>query len=99
MVDVEKLIKNTVKKGKVIFGFKQTKHILKNKSAKLVVIANNCPYKEEIQKVAKKMKTPVFNSKSNSIDLGYACGKAFAVSTFTVIDDGGTNILKITNEK
>jgi len=99
MVDVEKLLKNTVKKGKVIFGFKQTKQVINGKSAKLVVIANNCPYKEEIQKIASKKKIPVFDSKSNSIDLGYTCGKAFAVSTFAVIDDGGTNILKLTREK
>lgn len=99
MVDVEKLLKNTVKKGKVKFGFKQTKQMLNDKSAKLVIIANNCPYKKEIQKMASKKKTSVFDYKSNSIDLGYTCGKAFAVSTFAVIDDGGTNILKLTKEK
>jgi len=99
MVDVDKLLKNTVKKGKVIFGFKQTKQLLNDKSAQLIVLSNNCPFKEEINKIAKKKKTPVFNSKSNSIDLGYTCGKAYAVSTFAVVDDGGTNILKLTKEK
>ncbi len=99
MVEIEKLLKNTVKKGKVKFGLKETKQAIDNKSAKLVVVAKNCPFEEEIKKYAGKKKTPIFNSKSNSIDLGYTCGKAFAVSTFAVIEDGGTNILKLSKEK
>lgn len=99
MVEIEKLLKNTVKKGKVKFGLKETKQAINDKSAKLIVIAKNCPFKEEIKKHANKKKTPIFNSKSKSIDLGYTCGKAFAVSTFAVIDDGGTNILNLARKK
>ena len=99
MVEIEKLMKNTVKKGKVKFGFKETKQAIKDKSAKLIVISKNCPFKDDIKKEANKKKTPVFDSKSNSIDLGYSCGKAFAVSTFAVIDDGGTNILNLAKKK
>ncbi len=99
MVEIEKLLKNTVKKGKVKFGFKETKQAIDDKSAKLVVIAKNCPFEDEIKKQADKKKTPIFNSKSNSIDLGYTCGKAYAVSTFAVLDDGGTNILNLTRKK
>jgi large subunit ribosomal protein L30e len=99
MVEIEKLLKNTVKKGKVIFGFKKTKKAINNKSAKLIVIANNCPFEDEIVKISEKNKTPIFKSKSDSIDLGYTCGKTFAVSTFAILDDGGTNILDLTKGK
>jgi large subunit ribosomal protein L30e len=99
MVEIEKLMKNTVKKGKVQFGFKKTKDSIKDKSAKLIIVADNCPFKEEITKISEKNKIPIFNSKSNSVDLGATCGKRFAVSTFAIIDDGGTNILKLTKEK
>ncbi len=99
MVEIEKLLKNTVKKGKVKFGLKETKQAINDEKAKLVIISNNCPFKEEIKKEADKKKTPIFDSKSNSIDLGYTCGKAFAVSTFAIIDDGGTNILNLTKKK
>jgi len=95
MVEIEKLMKNTVKKGEVKFGFTQTKKAIDDKKAKLVVISSNCPFEEKITKLAEKKKIPVFNSKSKSIDLGYTCGKSFAVSTFAVIDDGGTNILNL----
>ena len=99
MVEIEKVMKNTVRKGEVKFGFKQTKKAINDKKAKIVVISNNCPFKDKITKISEKNKIPVFNSKSNSIDLGYACGKSFAVSTFAVIDDGGTNILNLQNNK
>jgi ribosomal protein L30E len=58
-----------------------------------VVLAKNCPFLSDISDLAKKKKIPVYESESNSIELGYTCGKGFAVSAFAVIDDGGSNIL------
>ena len=95
MVDVDKVLKNTVKKGKVKIGAKETKSVINDGSAKLVVMAKNCSHFLEINKLAKKKKIPVYNCDSNSIDLGYTCGKAFAVSVFAVLDDGGSNIQNI----
>ena len=92
MVDVDKVLKTTVKKGKVKIGAKETKSVIKDGNAKLVVLANNCSNSLEINNLAKKNKIPVYHSNSNSIDLGYTCGKAFAVSVFAVLDDGGSNI-------
>ena len=95
MVDVDKILKNTVKKGKVMIGTKQTKMVMNDGAAKLVVLAKNCQYSSDIDKLAKKKKIPVYNYGSNSIDLGYACGRAFAVSVFAVMNDGGSNILNL----
>ena len=95
MVDVEKVLKTTVKKGKVKIGTKQTKQAISNGSAKLIIISKNCPYSGEIHNLAKKKKISIYNAESSSIDLGYTCGKAFAVSVFAVIDDGGSNILNL----
>ena len=95
MVDVDKVLKSTVKKGKVKIGTKETKSVINEGSAKLVIMAKNCPYSSEINELAKKKKIPVYNYDSNSIDLGYTCGKSFAVSVFAVLDDGGSNILNI----
>ncbi len=93
MVDIDKILKTTVKKGSVKIGTKETKTSINDGSAKLVVMAKNFPYFIEIDKLAKKKKIPVYNYNSNAIDLGYTCGKAFSVSVFAVIDDGGSNIL------
>ena len=95
MVDIEKTLKNTVQNGQVKIGTKQTKQALKNGTAKLIVISKNNPYLSEITDLAKKKKIPLYNFKSSSIDLGYSCGKAFAVSVFAVIDDGGSNIINL----
>lgn len=99
MVDIDKILKNTVKKGMVKIGTKETKSVIKNGSAKLVVMAKNCPYYLEINELAKKKKIPVYNPDSSSIDLGYTCGKAFAVSVFAVLDDGGSNILNFVKKR
>jgi len=99
MVDVEKVFKNTVKKGKVKIGTKETKQVVKNGTAKIVVLSSNCPQKDELNALAKKKKIPVYSHKSNSIDLGYSCGKSFAVSSFAVIDDGGSNIVNLLKKR
>ena len=92
MVDIEKALKTTIKKGKVMIGAKQTQLAMSDGTAKFVVMANNCPKSSEIKKLAAKKKIPLHLYHSTSIELGYSCGKAFAVSAFAVLDDGGSNI-------
>ena len=95
MVDVDKVLKTTVKKGQVKIGAKETKQVVKNGKAKLVVISQNCPNISEINKIAKTKKIPIYTYNSNSIDLGYTCGKNFAVNVFAVLSDGGSNIMDL----
>lgn len=92
---VDRALKNVVRKGKVIIGAKQTKAAINNGQAKLVIMAKNCPYSSEISKLVEQKKTPIYNYNSNSIDLGYACGKNFSVSVFAVIDEGDSNIIQL----
>jgi len=99
MVDVDKVLKSTIKKGKVMIGSKQVRMVINNGTAKLIVMAKNYPYSSEIDKLAKKKKIPVYNHNSNSIDLGYTCGKNFAVSVFAVMDEGGSDILKLAQKR
>jgi large subunit ribosomal protein L30e len=99
MVEVDKILKDTIKNGDVKIGTKEAKSAIKKDSAKLIVIANNCPNISEISELAKKKKVPVYNYNSNSINLGYICGKAFAVSVFAVIDDGGANVLNLIKKR
>lgn len=93
MVDIDSVLKSTVKKGKVKIGSKETKKVINDGVAMLIVLSKNFPNSIEFNELAKKKKIPVYNYKSNSIDLGYTCGKAFAVSVIAVLDDGGSNIL------
>ena len=68
MVDVEKVLKSTVKKGDVKIGIKQSVMAIKDGKAQLVVIAQNCPESEKLQKDAKNKKVPIYIFSSNSID-------------------------------
>jgi len=99
MVDIDNVLKNVIKKGKVEIGARQTKLALNDGKAKMIIMSNNCPYSSEIDKLAKGKKTPLYQYKSNSIDLGHTCGKAFAVSVFAVLDDGGSNIMNLVKKR
>ncbi|MBN2599367.1 MAG: 50S ribosomal protein L30e [Candidatus Thermoplasmatota archaeon] len=99
MVEVEKSFKNIVKKGTVIFGKRQTELSIAEKKAKLVVLATNCPFTEEIQQHAQKHDVPVYISTATSVELGAICGKAFPVASFSILQDGGTNILSLINQR
>jgi ribosomal protein L30E len=48
MIDVNKALKDVSKKGTIIIGKKQTKTAIQKGKAKLVVMANNCPYAKDI---------------------------------------------------
>jgi large subunit ribosomal protein L30e len=99
MVDVNKTLKDVSKKGTINIGQKQTKAAIKKGTAKLVVIANNCPNLETITTLATENKVPVYNYSSTGVDLGYTCGKNFAVSSFAVIKEGESNILQLVKKR
>ncbi len=99
MVDVNKVLKNVVKKGKVKIGEKQTKTAINNGTAKLIVMSNNCPYSTEITALANEKKVSIYNYNSNGVELGYACGKNFVVSAFAVIDEGESNIMQLVKKR
>lgn len=99
MIEVDKVLKNVIKKGKVKIGARQTQIAIKEDKAKIVVIAKNCPVSIDISKMADKKKIPVYNYDSGSVDLGVACGKTFAVSAFAVLDDGGSHIMQLVEKK
>jgi large subunit ribosomal protein L30e len=99
MIDADKILKNAVKNGKVKIGAKQTKLAVKDGSAKLIIISKNCPFSSEISTLADKKKVPVYNYESSSINLGFTCGKNYAVSAFAVLDDGGSNIMNLVKKK
>lgn len=95
MVDINKILKNIMTKGKVNIGVRQNKKALNRGKAKLVVIAQNCLHASEVATLAKKKKVPLYKYAKKGVDLGYACGKPFAVSVFTVLDAGGSDITQL----
>lgn len=99
MVDVNKALKDVSKKGTISIGRKQTITAIQKGITKLVVLANNCPYSKDITTLVVEKKVPLYNYTSTGVDLGYTCGKNFAVSSFAVLDEGGSNILQLVKKR
>lgn len=99
MVDVNKVLKDVVKKGKVKIGEKQIKTAINDGSAKLIVMSNNCLYSKEITKLINEKKVAIYYYKLDSAELGYACGKQFVISAFAVIDEGESNIMQLVKKR
>jgi large subunit ribosomal protein L30e len=99
MVDVNKALKDVSKKGTIIIGEKQTKVAVQKGNAKLIVIANNCPYAETILALAKEHKVPAYTYAATGVDLGYTCGKNYPISAFAVLEEGESNILQLVQKR
>ncbi len=99
VVEVNQVLKDVASKGKILLGEKQTKHAIKNKTAKLVVIASNCPYAADLIRDAEAEKIPLYHYHSTNVDLGYVCGKSYAVSALAVLDVGETSVMQLVSQK
>jgi large subunit ribosomal protein L30e len=99
MVDIQKALKDVVKKGMVHIGEKRTKAAITNDTAKLIVIAKNCPYASDLLTHATEKKIPTYTYTGSSVDLGTTCGKGYAVSSFAVINEGDSNIMQLISKR
>ena len=85
-MELEKLIKEKTKKGRVLLGFKSVIKSLKTEKPELVVVASNIPVdkKKMIEQNAKISKVQVREYKKDNVNLGLLCGKPFSVSALAV---------------
>ena len=97
-MDINKALKTAVTTGKVVFGFEQTVKALTAGSAKLVITSSNCP-DEHLAQVHKYKDVATHRFSGNNIELGSACGKPFAVSMLSVLNEGDSEILALGKSK
>ena len=83
---VERIVKNALKKGSAILGFKESIKFLKINKAKLVIIAENMPeeMKKDIDHLCKLSKTKIRVFEGTSRELGVVCGKPYPISTIVI---------------
>ena len=91
MIDEARALKVAVDTGKVILGVRRARRAAKEKKARLLVIASNCPDAE--LKTLQGVKVHVF--RGTNAELGAACGVPFSVSALAVLDPGESNILSL----
>lgn len=96
-MDIARTIKTTVSTGKVFFGVEQAKKAVKEKKAKLIIVASNSNVEEF--KGEQFSEIPIYHYPGTNVDLGVICGKPFAISVLTVIETGSSNILAIGKEQ
>jgi len=92
-MDLNKSLRLAIDTGKVSVGSKQSCKAINSGSAKLVILASNCP-KETID-MAKNGESPVYSFNGNNSVLGAACGKPFPVSAIAILDKGKSDILNL----
>jgi large subunit ribosomal protein L30e len=93
-INVDKSLIKAVKTGKVIVGANRTIDAAANGSAKMVVLASNCP--EDIKKKIQATDIPVLEYEGTSVDLGPVCGKPFTIAAMAILDVGESDILAAT---
>lgn len=93
-INVDKSLNKAVKTGKVIIGANRTVDAAANGSAKMVILASNCP--EDIKKKVQETNVPVLEYEGTSVELGPVCGKPFTIAAMAIIDVGESDILAAT---
>jgi large subunit ribosomal protein L30e len=88
-MELDKLIKEKTKEGKVLLGYKSVIKLLKSDKPELVVVANNIrdDKKKMIEQNAQISKVQVKEYQKDNINLGLLCGKPFSVSALVVKRD------------
>jgi len=92
MADIGRALRTAITTGKVKLGLVESKKAVRDGSAKLVVVAENCP-DEEFKSGEISVKRIVYPGDNSA--LGAACGKPFAISSIVILDQGTSNILSL----
>ena len=86
MMELTKLIKEGIKKKKVIIGYNRVVKSMKMNRPKLIVLAKNTPEDKAkiIKHNAKIAKVDIKQYQKDNINLGLVCGKPFPVSILAI---------------
>ena len=92
-MDLNKALRLAIDTGNVHLGSEQSLRAVDSGSAKLIILASNCP--EKTANFVKDGKTPVHRFSGNNTTLGAACGKPFPTSVVTILDEGKSDVLTL----
>ena len=94
-MDINKALRSAVSTGKVYFGAEQTTRAVQAKEVKLLIIASNYPKEDVNQLNSISANIPSYTYNGDNMELGAACGKPFAVSVISIIEEGDSGILAL----
>lgn len=89
--DLDTEIRKTVKTGEVMIGSKETIKAIARKTAKAVIMAQNCP--ADIKESINASGVRIIKFPGMGVELGVLCRKPFIVASAAIIEPGESNIL------
>ena len=94
-MDIARQLKQGINTGDIVFGQRQTSSECYKGSAKMVLVAANCPesFIDELRNSHPSV--PVHQVTLVNRQLGAACGKPFPVSSLCILDPGQSDLLHI----
>lgn len=91
MIDVARALKIATDTGEVRFGLREVRRALRTNTAKLVIVASNCPPQE-----VERLGAPRLHRFSGTnAELGAACGVPFSIAAVAILSAGDSNILSL----
>jgi large subunit ribosomal protein L30e len=101
LTDVNRELYKAISTGTVLIGSKETIKACKGGAAKVIIRASNCPTAIERAFEAAGGKGEaeqlVYEYPANSLELGLACGKPYAVASLCITEPGDSEILRLLN--
>jgi large subunit ribosomal protein L30e len=96
-MDANKEIRRAIDTGKNVLGFKETEKESMLGKTKMIIIAKNIETnkKEKLENYSQIGKIPIYYFNGTAKELGAICGKPFHINTLAVINEGKSNILKL----
>jgi len=88
MVEIDSILRNVIKKGKVVIGAKQVIKNVDSGLAKIVVAASTAP--PELKNKINIEDLIEYNG--NGVELGTACGKPFSIAALAVLEGDESDI-------
>ncbi|MAH98364.1 MAG: 50S ribosomal protein L30e [Euryarchaeota archaeon] len=94
-MDIPRQLKQGISTGALVFGQRQTSSHCSKGSAKLVLVAANCPESFINDLRNSHPSVPIHQVTMVNRQLGAACGKPFPISSLCVIDAGQSELLQL----
>lgn len=89
MIDMPRALRLATDTGDVRFGLKEVRKAVRARTAKMVVVASNCPT-GALQGLGE---VKVFAFPGTNAELGASCGVRFSVAALAIVAPGESNIL------
>ncbi len=85
-MDAKEEIRNALKDGTALIGYRRSMKCLKGGKPKMIVMADNVPdeVRKDVAHNAKASEVPVETFEGSSVDMGVFCGKPFPIAVIAI---------------